>query len=212
MDFIARAGSLVDRGHRIVGILLVVIVLQFFWLKSIMNEKEYLQNTIYKMNASQSIYVVPNSQANVYKPADGKLLLSTFVDYISQSMLTYTPANYQKQYESIRPFLSSRLLEIADDYYNREIQKAKNESLSSLFVADRTSTELSEFKELNQRTKFGGKTYSITIKGMRHYIVGGTVLESKPQNLILNLQETTASKTNPFGFIITKWKVDEPKR
>lgn len=212
MDFIARAGSLVDRGHRVVGILLVVIIMQFMWIQSERKEKAYLQATVHKQNASQSIYVVPNSQANVYKPADSKLLLSTFVDYITQSVLTYTPASYGKQYASIRPFLSSRLLEIADDYYYTEIEKAKNESLSSLFVADRSSIELSEFKEVKKRTRTGAKSYSIKVKGVRHYVVGGVVIETKPQDLILYLQETTASKTNPFGFIVTKWKLDSPKK
>lgn len=213
MDFIARAGSLIDRGHRVVGVLLIVIVVQFLWIQSVRNEKAQLQETINLQNRTQSIYVVPNSQANIYKPADSKLLLSTFVDYVTQSVLTYTPASFYKQYQSVRPFLSSRLLESADNYYYQEIKQSKNERLSSLFVADRTSTELSEFKEeKDKRTRYGAKTYSVTVKGVRHFIVGGVVTETKGKDLTLHLQETTASKTNPFGFIITKWNLDNASK
>ena len=67
MDFIARAGSLIDRGHRIIGILLVIVVIQFLWVQSVREEKAVLQRQINIMNKTQSIYVVPNSQAAVYK-------------------------------------------------------------------------------------------------------------------------------------------------
>ena len=230
MDFIARAGSLVDRGHRVIGILLVVIVCQMLWIKSEREDNARLQATIHKQNMSQSIYVVPNSQANIYKPADRKLLLVTFVDYVTQSLLTYTPASFKPQYSSIRPFFSSTLLALSEEFYEREIKKAETDSISSLFVADRTSTELSDITEVNVRKLeaekrrelkdrtyrdpdyiSGSKRYEITIKGKRHFIVGGTSVQTQDIAVTLNLQETTVSQTNPFGFIITKWTFSKSK-
>ncbi|HAG53524.1 MAG TPA: hypothetical protein DCL21_07040 [Alphaproteobacteria bacterium] len=213
MDFIARAGSLIDQGHRVVGILLVVIVVQFMWIQSVRTEKAELQNTINYQNRTQSIYVVPNSQADIYKPADSKLLLSTFVDFISQSLLTYTHANLENQYQSIRDFLSPKMLEMADNFFLAEIKKSKVERISSLFVADRTSTELSEFKELADKTnRYGEKTYAVTIKGKRNIIVGGRVIETKDMHVKLQLQETRVSQENPFGFQVTKIDLVNVKR
>lgn len=231
MEFIARAGSLVDRGHRVIGILLVVIVCQFLWINSEKEENEKLRKRIHEQNRTQSIYVVPNSQANIYKPADRKLLLVTFVDYVTQSLLTYTPASFRPQYTSVRPFFSSTLLALSEEFYEREIKKSEGDSISSLFVADRTSTELADISEVNikeledQKRKelrdrryvdpdyiSGSKRYQITIKGKRHFIVGGTNVQTQDIAVTLHLQETTASQTNPFGFIVTKWTFSKPKK
>jgi len=213
VDFIARAGGLIDQGHRIIGVLLVVIVVQFVWVNSLMNDRAKLQSTIDYQNRTQSIYVVPNSQADIYKPADSKLLLSTFVDFVSQSLLTYTHANLEKQYKSIRSFLSPKMLETSDNFFSAEIKKSKVERISSLFVADRTSTELSEFKELADKTnRYGQKTYAVTIKGQRNVIVGGRVIETKNMNVKLQLQEYKVSQENPFGFRVTKIDLENVKR
>jgi len=206
VDFIARAGSLIDRGHRIIGILLVVVIVQLVWVQTERGEKHRLQELVDYQNKSQSIYVVPNSQAGVYKPAEGKLLLSTFVDYLTQNLLTYTPANVSKQYKSIRKFLSSKMLSSADTFYRDEIKKSRVERLSSLFIADRTSTELDEFVELSDN-KYGQKTYEINVRGIRNIVVGGRVLEAKNMSIKLQLQETAVSKTNPFGFVVTKMEL-----
>lgn len=204
MDFIARAGSLIDRGHRIIGILLVIIIVQLVWIKFERDHNSYLQSEIDYMNRTHSIYVVPNSQAAVYKPASGKLLLSTFVDYITQSLMTYTPATFGLQYKSIKPFLSPKVLEKSRYFYEREIKKSRIERISSMFVVDKRSTELSEFKEIGKSNdQYGPKKYEINVKGKRHIIVGGQVLEATDMNFRLQLQETTVSKVNPFGFMVT---------
>lgn len=208
MDFIAKAGNLIDRGHRVIGILLVVIVVQFFWMQSLRDEKAVLQETINIQNRTQSIYVVPNSQADIYKPASGELLLTTFVDFISQSLLTYTPSNLESQYNSVSKFMSPALLEISRNVYAAEIRKSKRERISSMFVADRTSTELSEFRELSDKTsKYGKKTYEVVLKGRRHFIIGGVVAETKDLEIKIYLKEEIASEKNPFGFQITKFSI-----
>lgn len=205
MDFIARAGSLIDRGHRIIGILLVIVVVQFLWVQSVREEKAVLQRQINIMNKTQSIYVVPNSQAAVYKPASSELLLSTFVDFVSQSLLTYTHANLEDQYKSVSKFMSPKLLELSTKVYLDEIKKSKREGISSLFIADRTSTELSEFKETGKVDRYGHRTYEVILKGKRHFIMGGVVTETKNMEIVMHLKETTASEVNPFGFEITRF-------
>ncbi|MCP4355346.1 MAG: hypothetical protein GY793_06870 [Proteobacteria bacterium] len=211
-NFIARAGSLVDRGHRIIGILLFVLVLQFMWNHSIMKEKQVLQDQIDFQNRSQSIYVVPDSQAGVYKPETGNLLLSTFVDHLIQSLLTYTPANFKKQYDGVRLFLSSDMLSKADRFYKLEIRKSKRGRISSLFMTDKTSTELSNFIELPEKTsKYGEKVYSITVRGVRNMIVAGRVLEENKMSVKLQLKETAVSTVNPFGFKVTKMELIKAK-
>lgn len=210
MDFIARAGSVVDKGHRVIGLLIVVIVLEFFWILMINSEKGFLQERINIQNNTQSIYVVPNSQAGIYRPAEGHLLLTTFVDYISQNLMTYTPVTMEKQYKDIRDFLSPNVKAEADASFKREFHKSKIEEISSIFVADRTSTQLRDFKELREkRTIYGKKTYEISLKGIRSFVVAGRVLSSKPVKFVIQLQETNVTEENPFGFIVTNFKEDK---
>jgi type IV secretory pathway component VirB8 len=206
VDFIARAGSLVDRGHRIVGILLVIVVLQLYWILTIYEQKSFLQERIMVQNNTQSIYVVPNSQSGLYVPAEGSLLLSTFVDYVTQNYMTYTPANMESQYESIRLFFSDSVRRKADSLFEIEKHKAKVEEISSIFIVDKTSDKLGSFKELvEERTRFGKKTYEVELRGTRSFVVAGRVLSSKPVTYIVNVQETNPTEKNPFGFTVTKF-------
>jgi hypothetical protein len=212
MDFIARAGSLIDRGHRIIGILLVIVCLQLYWIFTIYQQKAFLQERILVQNNTQSIYVVPNSQSGLYAPAEGRLLLSTFVDYITQNYMTYTPANMEAQYESIRGFLSDVVRKHADDEFVVEKHKAKVEEISSIFIVDKTSEQLSSYKEIkDKRTRYGKKTYEIELKGTRSFVVAGRVLSSTYITYIINVQETTATEKNPFGFVVTKFLKQENK-
>lgn len=212
MEFIARAGALIDRGHRVIGILLVVIIVQLLLISNLAQDRGMLQNQLRKMAATQSIYVVPNSQANIYKPAKGELLLSTFADYVTQSLLTYTPANLSPQYKKVREFFSPKMLMMADEYYRKEIANINRESRSSLFIADRKSTELTEFRELTDKTTdLGARTYEVVVKGVQNTIIGGTVVYANKLHVKLHLQETLASENNPFGFIITKMEQTKVK-
>lgn len=212
MDFIARAGSLIDRGHRIIGILLVIVCLQLYWIFTIYQQKSFLQERILVQNNTQSIYVVPNSQSGLYAPAEGRLLLSTFVDYITQNYMTYTPANMEVQYESIRGFLSDIVRKHADEEFVIEKHKAKVEEISSIFIVDKASEQLSNYKEIkDKRTRFGKKTYEIELKGTRSFVVAGRVLSSTYITYIINVQETAATEKNPFGFVVTKFLKKENK-
>lgn len=219
MDFIARAGAIVDRGHRVIGLLLVVAVLQLYWIFSIYEEKASLQNTIDIQNANQSVYVVPNSQAGIYKPAEGQLLLSTFVDYITQNLMTYTPANMERQYKSIRGFFDNKIRVIADKAFKIEKHKSRVEEISSIYIVNTTSTNLDAVRQFTKddngkkiyldevkhvgTTKYGNKTYEVTLSGVRSFVVAGRTLSSKPVQHIINVQETRATEKNPFGYVVT---------
>lgn len=205
MDFVARAGSLIDRGHRIIGVLLIVAVLQVMWIVKINQEKSFLKERIMIQNNTQSIYVVPNSQSGLYKPSEGQFLLMSFVDYVTQNLMTYTPTNIEKQYESIRMFFSDAVRRGADDEFIIEKRKARIEEISSIFVVDKTSDQLDSYKELkDKRSRFGKKTYEIELRGIRSFVVAGKVLTSDIVTYIINVKETNATEKNPFGFVVTK--------
>lgn len=206
MSFIARAGSLIDRGHRIIGILFIITVVQLLWIYTIYGEQANLRARLDIQNNTQSIYVVPNSQSGLYNPAESKLLLSTFIDYFVQNYSTYTPANIASQYKSIRPFLSSKIRPKADKKAMIDEHKAKTDEISSIFVVDKTSEQLDNYKEIKSKNnRYNNRTFAITIKGLKSFVVGGKVLSSKVITYDINVRETKATEANPFGFIITKF-------
>lgn len=205
-NLIAKA---ISKDRIIMALLLVLGVLCFAWTVLEKSKKSQILDEITYKAKTASIYVVPNSQIKAEKPADYQILLSSFVDYVSQSLLTYTSGTIFSQYRSIKHLMSPLMLERADAFYLLDQSKISNkfENKSSLFELDRTSTEVKEIQKYSE--DFGGKVYEVVLKGKRRDIVRGNIEKPKDITVNMQIQETSISKTNPYGFIITKFDLEK---
>lgn len=209
MDFIARAGGLVQKSNRIAGLLLIVLIVQGFFTFNVIQENGRIKSEMLKMTRDQKVYVVPGSTAGIYAPRKLDVLLHAFVDHISQSMKTFTYASLEGQYLEIRKFFTSKMLEPADNYYRTVIDTARQDERSSLFIPQRNTLKVEKVPHPQREGQFLTGVHKITLVGLNQYSLGGSVIEAAPVRVIMEVEETNISANNPFGFKVRAYSEEE---
>lgn len=205
MDFIARAGSIVDRWQRIAGVLLILLMIVFFWAFQVISENRELSREYKKLLDQARVYVVPGSVAGFYSPANSSIMLEELSYLIINSLNTYTYQNLENQYREIQGFFNDDMLAVAQSYFKDLIGKAFQDERSSLFIPDQTAYKLDGDVGPDGR----GKTQVVTIEGTRQYIIAGTVVEAVPMRYRLEFKQRYISKANPFGFELISYSEKE---
>lgn len=205
MDFIARAGSVVDKWQRIAGILLVVLSIVLFWAYQVVSENRELNREYKRLLDQARVYVVPGSVAGFYTPANSSIMLKELSYLIVNSLNTYTYDNLEKQYREMQTFFNDDMLAVSQSYFKDLVQKAFQDERSSLFVPDQTAFKIEGDTGPNGR----GKIQTVTIEGTRQYIIAGTVVEAVPMRYKMEFRQRFISKANPFGFELTTYNETE---
>jgi len=203
MDFIARAGSMLNQAHRLAGFLLVLLVVAVLGLIMIVKENSALTQEIRRINSTLSVYVVPGSQTGVYSPTQDDLLIDAFVNLVTQSLNTYTYETLEDQYAEVKQFFSSEMLAFSKDYFEKLIRDVGQDRRSALFIPDQRSTKVERARQN------GIDIRRVTLRGNLQQILAGSVVETVPLEIALVLRKTTVSKTNPFGFMLSTFKTKQ---
>src|SRR5690606_22707764 len=174
MDFIARAGAMIDRAHRVAGFFLIACVALALVVLMQARENSSLATELRRVSAEMPVYVVPGSPVGVYTPTGPEMLLSNFSEFVVQNLNTYTYANLQKQYEELQKFLLPAMLTYANDYYQERIQVVRQDEHSALFITERNSLRIEPTASPQGAER--GTYYKVSISGQRHNILGGTVV------------------------------------
>lgn len=199
MDFVARAGAIIDRAHRIAGILLVCVV-----ILGIVASCQALRNIDLNAQLNQRritypVIVVPDATTGVYSPTEEDRLISLFTDFVTQSFNSYTPENITRLYEGLKPFMGPALLTDSAPMFQRTIRDVTADRRSSFFVPDRTAP-LKVVKRNDLR--------DVTITGTISSIVGGTVAESIPVDIAMTFRKVFSSPSNVYGFSLIAYHVN----
>ncbi|MAI08013.1 MAG: hypothetical protein CMF61_03550 [Magnetococcales bacterium] len=205
MDFIARAGSVVDKWQRIAGVLLMLLIIVFFWTYQVISENRRLNAQYEKLRAQAQVYVVPGSVAGFYTPANSEIMLKELSYLIVNSLNNYTYQNLENQYREIQQFFNDDMLAVAQSYFKDLIQKAFQDERSSKFIPDQTAFKI----EGDTGPSGRGKTQTVTIEGTRQYIIAGTVVEAIPMRYKMEFKQRYISKSNPFGFELVSYNETE---
>lgn len=202
MDFVARAGYVLDRAHRLTGILLFVLLTLLVMLIYAWGVNAKLQGELRDATKNLSVYVVPGSEPGFFSPSKGEILMQTFADYAVQSLNTYTPASLPKQYSEMQRFFTPDMLIKADRYFSTLARDVSTDERSSLFVTDRTSLKTRRAEDGER----GVEAFEVQINGERKDVVGGKVVASTPMRITLRLHAANVSESNPFGYVIANYK------
>ncbi len=202
MDFVARAGYVLDRAHRLTGILLFTLALMVVLVIYAWGTNASLQSQLRDATKNLSVYVVPGSEPGFFSPSKGEILMQTFADYAVQSLNTYTPSSLPKQYGEMQRFFTPGMLIRADQYFSNLVRDSVTEERSSLFVTDRTSIKTRRAEDAER----GTDAFEVQVNGERKDVVGGKVVASTPIRVILRLHAANVSETNPFGYVIANYK------
>lgn len=202
MNFIARAGGMLDSAWRLAGILMILLVVVLFLLMQSLSTNRELNNDLEQIRSRMNVYVVPGGEGGVYAPNKAELLIQTFSDYMTQSILTYTYYNLEKQYKEVRKFLDARLETRMAPLFRELVGRSAADQRSSLFIPDRTKLT---FKELNSEDG-RGKLYEVVVVGDQRYLIAGREVSKEPIRVKMRLRQRLPSKNNPFGFIVESYK------
>ncbi len=205
MEFIARAGALIDRSHRIVGVLLVIVILQTFIIISQHYNNQGSENRIARLERTFPVYVVPGSIAGIFRPESSDNLTIAFTDFIIQSLHTYTYESYESQYLSVKQFFTAQMLRYADTSFGKRIKDAQSIRMSEIFIPNRQTLRLSEGIE------DGEKLVVAMLRGSVQKIISGNVVETSPVEITLKMRRVLTTKVNPFGLTVHRFKVKEIK-
>jgi hypothetical protein len=200
MDFVARAGAIIDRAHRIAGVLLICVIVLSVVSTCQLMENSRLNKEADKRRVAYPVIVVPDATRGVYSPTEEDRLIQLFADFVTQSLLSFTPANVNKLYGDVRPFMGPALLTDSELYFQRKIRDAGADRRSSFFVPDR-----SQQMGVVKRSVNGQEFRDVTVVGILNQIVGGTVAESVQMEISMTFQKAFSSPSNPYGFILTAY-------
>ena len=204
MDFIARAGAIVDRSHRVAGFFVIATVVLAFLTMSATSENSRLANEIQRLSREMPVYVVPGSPVGVYSPTRPQMLMTNFAEYVTQSLNTYTYENLRPQYQELQKFLTPEMLTFANAYYQERIDVVRQDEHSSMFILDNGSVETERVPTPEGAEE--GDYYKITMQGRRHNILGGTVVDEQNIRITMRVRQTFVSKTNPWGFMLAGYE------
>lgn len=211
MDFVARAGRLLDKAYRVAGILVLILAVQTSYSLYLSQQNKELNLKYEELRETAKIYVVPGGQPGWYSPERLEVLLQQFITLIVQSRLTYTPASLEPQFLEIRRYLDPRMLARADAEFVDLKKMADLDERASLFVPDMTT-----FAVKNTGRRMGGRDEKqVTLEGNLNFIIGGRVVDEQRVEVTLTVQPTNISKTNPFGYILISYRekaLDQKRR
>ncbi|MFZ2620101.1 MAG: hypothetical protein WAX89_04435 [Alphaproteobacteria bacterium] len=196
MDFIARAGSLLDKSHRIAGILLVIVAMQTAVILWQANNNSTISRHLTYMRETMPVYVVPGSTADIYRPESSDMLINAFVDFMTQSLYTYTYESYSGQYAEVKKFFTSEMLRFADGFFAKKISNAQQVRGSELFIPDRRTFKIENTQENGEDLR------QVSVRGSVQQIINGSVVQTRPVEFSIKLRKVLVSRANPFGFMV----------
>lgn len=200
MDFVARAGAMIDRAHRIAGLLLICVVVlgaltTCQWTKNVSLNRQLMERRV-----SLPVIVVPEATVGLYSPTTDDRLVEMFTGLMTQSINTFTPETLVKQYEFAKGFFSPVLLTDSATYFERKIRDSLADRRSSLFVPDKLSTKVKKYEQN------GIQVREVNLTGRISTIISGVVAEDVPVEISMKFQKVDVSPANPYGFVLSYYR------
>ncbi len=200
MDFLARAGAIIDRAHRVAGFLLVLCGVLGLVTMCQMNEITNLNSQLKVIRQQLPVIVVPGALAGEYDPREEERLISNFTDFITQSFNNYTPETLVKQLEASQPFMSPQALIDGQSYFEKKISDASTIKRSMIFIPERTTLQVKKYREN------GVDMRDVLIQGTIQQITSGLPVEALPVEIAMKIRRTIINpKVNPYGFILESY-------
>ncbi|MCA3244235.1 MAG: hypothetical protein INF43_02885 [Alphaproteobacteria bacterium] len=200
-DFVARAGSYIDRAHRVAGFLLICCAVLGLMTFCQWQRNAELNNLLEGYAQRLPVIVVPGAVAGKYDPREDAQLVAAFADFVTQTFNTFTPETVKRQVESIRPYLAPALLVDSEPYFAKKIDDATSVKRSSLFVPDKASLEVKNY------TENGVDLRDVVLRGVLKNIAAGTLAEDVPLEVRMTFQKGIINPNiNPFGFQLVRYQ------
>lgn len=198
-DFVARAGAIIDRAHRIAGVLLICVVVLGSISTCQLTRNAALNAQLMDARVRLPVIVVPGATTGLYSPTEDDRLTYMFTDLITQLFNSFTSLTFVKQYEEAKKFFDATLLVDSAPYFEKKVRDSQADKRASLFVPDRTSYKVKKY------VKNGIEMRDVSMTGQINTIIGGVVAESVWVRLDMTLRKDTVSPANPYGLVLVSY-------
>jgi hypothetical protein len=205
MDFIARAGAVIDRAHRVAGVLLICVIVLGLMAMCEWNRNVELQQALDVKRMQYPVIVVPEATTGVYSPTEEDRLIQLFTGFITQSLNSYTPETIGKQLEGLRPFMTPAMLTDSEPYFTKLVRDVGSDKRSSFFVPYDSTLRSINVRRYNDN---GVELRDISINGQLSSFVGGSTAETIPVRIDMTFQKGFASPSNIYGFKLKKYTIN----
>lgn len=205
MDFIARAGSVIDRAHRVAGILLICVVMLGLIAACQWSKNNELQRALDLKRMQYPVIVVPEATTGVYSPTEEDRLLQLFTGFTTQSLNSYTPETIAKQIENLRPFMTPAMLADSAGYFEKLVRDVDADHRSSFFVPHDSTLRDIDVKRYNENDV---ELRDVSLTGQLSSFVGGSAAETIPVKISMTFQKGFASPSNIYGFKLKKYRIE----
>jgi hypothetical protein len=200
MDFVARAGSFIDRAHRVAGFLLVCCVVLGLMATCQWQRNMELNAKLENFAQRLPVIVVPGAVAGKYDPREDAELVKAFADYVTQNFNTFTPETLPAQLLSMKPFMAPALLVDSEPYFEKKLQDATSVKRSALFIPNRGSLNVRSYNET------GVELRDVELLGTLKNMAAGTLAEDVPLRVKMTFQKGIINPNiNPYGFQLVRY-------
>jgi hypothetical protein len=200
MDFVARAGSFIDRAHRVAGFLLIFSCVMILMTVCQWQENTKLNNQIRESTLRQPVIVVPGAVPGKYDPTQDGKLVEAFADFITQTLNTFTPETLPAQLLSLKPYLAPALLVDSEPDFEKKLQDAASVKRSALFIPNRGSLNVRSYNET------GVELRDVELLGTLKNMAAGTLAEDVPLRVKMTFQKGIINPNiNPYGFQLVRY-------
>lgn len=200
MDFVARAGSFIDRAHRVAGFLLICCVVLGLMATCQWQRNMELNAKLENFAQRLPVIVVPGAVAGKYDPREDAQLVAAFADYVTQTFNTFTPETLPAQLLSMKPFMAPALLVDSEPYFEKKLQDATSVKRSALFIPNRGSLNVRSYNEN------GVELRDVELLGTLKNMAAGTLAEDVPLRVKMTFQKGIINPDiNPYGFQLVRY-------
>ena len=204
-NFIARAGSIIDRAHRVTGFFMVLSFVFGAGLLLMARDNARLSSQIDELAQRMPVFVVPGSQAGVYSPSRSDMLMLDFMEFVAQSLNTYNAQSLEGQYKEVSKFFTERMQQEASTYFQNKIFTATQDGQASMMVIDRDSVVIKPTDPPYAGVK-GKDYYLVSFKALRQSMIGLKVVSAEKLQINLVMERKYVSKDNPWGFLLARYE------
>jgi hypothetical protein len=153
------------------------------------------------------IYTIPSSKLRLDIISPERVRLNLLVNRVINQMLIFTPSNNQKQLNSVKTLLSpSMLVEFNAQFTKGGESDSSKFKIYQVFVHSGDSLHI---RTTGKKSANGSLVREVTLAGkLKKFNRNKRDETFTVQNMQINIEveETSISKTNPYGFMVSKFQ------
>jgi hypothetical protein len=193
----------------IIGALIILCCAEVFFLGFVASNSAKLNWYYQQVYQQFDIYTIPESSLRLDVVSHKRVRLQALANKVAQTILTFTPENYKQQREAVKKYFTPNMLVAFNAQFDEEREAS--------FVGKQTNYQVFtllkpvEIRVLGKRSINDRPIRSATLVGeLKKFDSNERAKEKTFQvqkiQIDMEVEEVAISKTNPYGFVVSKYQ------